>query len=96
MITEDELDAYRREGTLVRVVRDASRDNDVRGTVVAWDDSVVLIRKRGSKRVVKLDRRYVYQPYGEPRALPPEIAGRAGAVGREEPGDGADAGSADD
>lgn len=90
MISDDELDAYRQEGTLLRIVRDASRDNDVRGTVVAWDDRVVLIRKRGSKRVVKLDRRYAYQPYAEPRSLPPVIAGADGAIGRDEPGDGAE------
>ncbi|WP_274363627.1 hypothetical protein [Paenibacillus thermotolerans] len=72
MITDEQLDAYRIEGTLLRVVRDASKDNDVRGYVVAWDDNSVLIRKR-TRKLVKLDRRYVYQPYTEPRALPPAI-----------------------
>lgn len=73
MITDEQLDTYRIEGTLLRIVRDENRENDVRGYVVAWDESSVLIRKR-TRKVVKLDRRYVYQPYSEPRALPPSIA----------------------
>lgn len=83
MISDEQLDAYRVEGTLLRVVRDANRDNDVRGFVVAWDENSVLFRKR-TRKVVKLDRRYVYQPYSEPRALPPAIAD---AIGVDEPGD---------
>ncbi|WFA17630.1 hypothetical protein ERY13_10240 [Paenibacillus mucilaginosus] len=67
MITDEELDRYRVDGTLLRVVRDADRANDVRGYVVAWDDHTVMIRKR-TRRVVKLDRSYVYQPYTETRA----------------------------
>ncbi|MEW9698613.1 hypothetical protein [Paenibacillus sp. SI8] len=69
MITEDQLDHYRVEGTLLRVIRDVSPTNDVRGFVVAWDDESVLIRKK-NRRVVKLARGYVYQPYGDER--PPE------------------------
>lgn len=84
MITDEQLDAYRIDGTLLRVVRDAEPGNDVRGFVVAWDEQTVLIRKRSTRRLVKLDRRYVYQPQAEPRALPPSVAD---AVGREEPGD---------
>jgi hypothetical protein len=84
MITDEQLNAYRLEGTLLRVVRDANKENDVRGFVVAWDDLAVLIRKRSNKNLVKLDRRYVYQPQNEPRALPPAIAD---AVGSNEPGD---------
>ncbi|NEW08650.1 hypothetical protein GK047_21885 [Paenibacillus sp. SYP-B3998] len=69
MITEEQLDQYRVEGTLLRVIRDVSPTNDVRGIVVAWDDESVLIRKK-NRRVVKLRRGYVYQPYGDER--PPE------------------------
>jgi hypothetical protein len=83
--TDDQLDGYRIEGTLLRVVRDANRENDVRGYVVAWDESTVIIRKRSTRRLVKLDRRYVYQPHTEERALPPSIADAA--IGSEEPGD---------
>ncbi|TVY08298.1 hypothetical protein [Paenibacillus cremeus] len=66
MITDEQLDQYRIDGTFLRVVRDADRANDVRGYVVAWDDQTVMIRKR-SRRVVKLDRSYLYEPYEEPR-----------------------------
>lgn len=66
MISEEQLDRYRIEGTLVRVVRDADSANDVRGYVVAWDDSTVIIRKR-NRRVVKLDRAYHFEPDREPR-----------------------------
>ncbi|MFD0695890.1 hypothetical protein ACFQZT_17565 [Paenibacillus sp. GCM10027628] len=69
MITEDQLDTYRIENTLLRVIRDVNPTNDVRGFVVAWDDESVLIRKK-NRRVVKLSRGYVYQPYGDER--PPE------------------------
>lgn len=86
MITDEQLDQYRVDGTLLRVVRDANRENDVRGFVVAWDEQSVLIRKRSTKRLVKLDRRYVYQPQAEPRAIPPSLAD---AIGGQEPGDGA-------
>ena len=85
MISDDELDKFRIDGTLVRVVRDADRANDVRGYVVAWDGESVLIRKRSTRRLVKLDRRYVYQPASEPRALPPALAGDI--IGSAEPGE---------
>lgn len=70
MISDEQLDQYRKDGTLLRVVRDADRANDIRGWVVAWDEQTVLIRKRSTKRLVQLDRRYLYQPYSEPRAMP--------------------------
>ncbi|SDC25072.1 hypothetical protein SAMN02799630_00913 [Paenibacillus sp. UNCCL117] len=66
MISDEELDRYRVEGTKIRVVRDADSANDVRGIVVAWDDETVMIR-RPNKRVVKLDRSHHYQPSSEPR-----------------------------
>lgn len=70
MITDEQLDAYRLDSTLLRVIRDVNPVNDVRGYVVAWDDNSVLIRKK-SRKVVKLSRSYLYQPYESPR--PPEF-----------------------
>ncbi len=61
-IGDEQLDAYRLAGTMLRVMRDADRTHDVRGIVVAWDAHTVLIRKRGAKVVVKLDRGYRYVP----------------------------------
>lgn len=72
MISDEELDAYRQSGQKIRVVRDALESNDVRGIVLAWDDTQVMIR-RPNKRVVKLDRNYIYQPYAEPRQTPEQI-----------------------
>ncbi|MEI7028097.1 hypothetical protein [Paenibacillus sp. y28] len=69
MISEEQLDTYRLEGTKLRVIRDANPENDVRGIVVAWDEQSVLIRKP-NRRVVKLDRHYSYQPASEQRADP--------------------------
>lgn len=66
MISDEQLDLYRVEGIKVRVVRDADPANDVRGFVVAWDDSSVLIRKP-NRRVVKLSREYLIQPADQPR-----------------------------
>lgn len=66
MINEEQLDRYRVEGTLLRVVRDADPKNDVKGIVVAWDDTTVMIRKQ-NRRIVKLDRGYRYLPFTEPR-----------------------------
>lgn len=66
MISEEQLDQYRVEGTLLRVVRDADVKNDVKGIVVAWDDDSVMIRKQ-NRRIVKLDRGYLYQPFAEER-----------------------------
>ncbi|UJF31525.1 hypothetical protein [Paenibacillus hexagrammi] len=69
MISDDQLDTYRIENIVLRVVRDVNPANDVKGIVVAWDDESVLIRKQ-NRRVVKLGRGYVYQPFTDPR--PPE------------------------
>lgn len=67
MITEEQLDAYRLEGTTLRVVRDNIEINDVLGIVVAWDADSVVIRKR-NRKVVKLSRSYVYEPVTAPRS----------------------------
>jgi hypothetical protein len=69
LITDEQLDLYRVESTLLRVIRDVNPANDVRGIVVAWNDESVLIRKK-NRRVVTLSRGYVYQPYEAER--PPE------------------------
>ncbi|KIL34985.1 hypothetical protein SD70_32315 [Gordoniibacillus kamchatkensis] len=66
MISDEQLDQYRVAGTMLRVVRDADPVNDVRGIVVAWDAELVMIRKP-NRRLVKLDRRYLYRPFAEPR-----------------------------
>lgn len=71
MISDEELNAFRLSGEKVRVVRDALPENDIRGIVVAWDDTHVLIR-RPNRNVVKLDRRYSISPAKEPR-ISPEI-----------------------
>ncbi|WP_284640844.1 hypothetical protein [Paenibacillus silviterrae] len=67
MLTDEQLDAFRVAGTLVRVIRDADLANDVKGYVVAWDDQSMLIR-RPNRRVLKLNRSYYVQPFAEPRA----------------------------
>lgn len=66
MISDEQLDAYRISGEKIRVVRDGLESNDVKGIVLAWDESQVMIR-RPNKRIVKLDRNYLYQPFSEPR-----------------------------
>jgi hypothetical protein len=72
MISDEQLDAYRISGEKIRVIRDALESNDVKGIVLAWDESQVMVR-RPNKRVVKLDRNYVYQPFSEPRQDPDNI-----------------------
>lgn len=72
MISDEQLDAYRISGEKIRVVRDALESNDVKGIVLALDESQVMVR-RPNKRVVKLDRNYVYQPFSEPRQDPDNI-----------------------
>lgn len=72
MISDEQLDAYRVSGEKIRVVRDALESNDVKGIVLAWDESQVMVR-RPNKRVVKLDRNYVYQPFSEPRQDPDNV-----------------------
>ncbi|GGH16051.1 hypothetical protein [Paenibacillus segetis] len=69
MISDEQLNAYRLSGEKVRVVRDAIEANDIRGIVVAWDDTQVLIR-RPNRNVVKLDRNYDIRPSKEPRVSP--------------------------
>ena len=69
VISDEQLDHYRQEGILVRVVRDILESNDVKGYVVAWDEHTVMIRKP-SRRIVKLKRQYHYQPFDETRKLP--------------------------
>jgi hypothetical protein len=62
VITDDQLNQYRESGTKLRVIRDEDAINDVRGIVVAWDEHFVLIRKM-NRKVLKLSRDYVYQPW---------------------------------
>ncbi|WP_010274730.1 hypothetical protein [Paenibacillus senegalensis] len=69
MISDEQLDRYRQEGIKVRVIRDDDPANDVRGFIMAWDDSTVLLKKF-NRRVVKLDRSYTYQPSDEERISP--------------------------
>jgi len=69
MIDDEQLNAYRISGEKVRVVRDGLKENDIRGIVVAWDDTHVLIR-RPNRNVVKLDRNYIIQPSKEERIDP--------------------------
>ncbi|WP_379134654.1 hypothetical protein [Paenibacillus sp. sgz500958] len=66
MISDEQLNAYRISGEKIRVVRDGLESNDVKGIVLAWDENQVMIR-RPNKRVVKLDRNYIFQPFSEPR-----------------------------
>lgn len=66
LISDEQLDRYRVEGTLIRVIRDEDEKNDVIGFVAAWNDTHVLIRKR-NRRVVKLSRSYQYVPRELPR-----------------------------
>ncbi|WII36060.1 hypothetical protein [Paenibacillus thiaminolyticus] len=67
MMDETMLDRFRQEGTKVRVVRDMIEANDVIGIVVAWSEDEVMIRKR-NRRIVKLSRNYLIQPFSDPRA----------------------------
>lgn len=62
MISEQDLDKYRLEGTLLRVIRDTDKNNDVKGYLVAWDEKSVLIRKF-NRKVVQLSREYRFQPF---------------------------------
>lgn len=66
LVSDSVLDKYRQEGTKIRVVRDGLELNDVIGIVVAWDADTVLIR-RHNRRVVKLSRSYLYEPFDSPR-----------------------------
>jgi RNase P/RNase MRP subunit p29 len=66
MITDDQLNEYREIGIKVRVIRDTDPINDIRGIVVAWDEHTVLIRKQ-NRKVLKLPRNYIYQPWDQER-----------------------------
>jgi hypothetical protein len=66
MISEEQLDQYRIEGTKLRVIRDAIAANDVKGIVLAWDEENVMLRKQ-NRKVLKLSRQYTYQPYDQER-----------------------------
>lgn len=66
MISDQKLDAYRKSGAMVRVIRDANKENDIIGIVVAWNAETVMIRKR-NRKIVKLSRSYTYQPREEER-----------------------------
>ncbi|MGG4397374.1 hypothetical protein ABEX25_24000 [Paenibacillus thiaminolyticus] len=66
MMDETMLDRFRQEGTKVRVVRDMIEANDVNGIIVAWSEDEVMIRKR-NRRIVKLSRNYLIQPFSDPR-----------------------------
>jgi hypothetical protein len=72
MISDEQLNEYRISGEKVRVVRDGISSNDIRGIVLAWDESHVMIR-RPNRNVVKLDRNYLIQPTSEPRRDPDNI-----------------------
>ncbi|CAH1215388.1 hypothetical protein PAECIP111893_03945 [Paenibacillus plantiphilus] len=67
MISEQQLDQFRVDGSRIRVVRDAHESNDVVGIVVAWDAESVVIRK-ANRRVVKVSRSYVIEPAEQPRS----------------------------
>ncbi len=72
MIDDQTLNEYRQAGIKVRVVRDILEMNDVKGIVVAWDEENVMIRKQ-NRRIVKVKRSYLFQPFDEPRRLPPGL-----------------------
>lgn len=69
---DNRLDEWRREGTKVRIVRDANPDNDIRGIVIAWNETDVLVRKQ-NRKVVKMARAYHFQPDDQPRELPDSL-----------------------
>jgi hypothetical protein len=62
MVSDEQLDAWRVAGIVVKVVRDAEAVHDVKGIVVAWDDEVVMIRKQ-NRKIVRLSREYQYLPW---------------------------------
>lgn len=61
MISDEQLNEYRIQGTVLRVRRDANEKNDLKGYVVAWNENTVLFRKR-NRKVVKISRSYQYEP----------------------------------
>ena len=66
MLTDEQLNEYRIEGTKVRIVRDNIEANDVKGIVVAWNEQSVIIRKQ-NRKVVEVSREYLLQPQTEER-----------------------------
>ncbi len=69
MLSDEQLNAYRLNAVKVRVIRDNVEANDVRGIVVAWNETELIIRKQ-NRNVVKLPRTYMVIPMDQPR---PEI-----------------------
>lgn len=61
MLTDEQLNEYRLNGTKVRVIRDNSEANDFKGIIVAWNEEEMIIRKQ-NRRVVKLSRKYPVVP----------------------------------
>jgi RNase P/RNase MRP subunit p29 len=57
---DEQLNEMRLSGKTIRVVRDAIPDNDLFGTVVAWDATHVILRKR-NRKVVKVSKEYTFQ-----------------------------------
>ena len=66
MLSDEQLNEYRVEGTKVRIVRDNIEANDVKGIVVAWNEQSVIIRKQ-NRKVVEVSREYLLQPQTEER-----------------------------
>jgi RNase P/RNase MRP subunit p29 len=66
MLTDDQLNEYRVEGTKVRIIRDNIEANDVKGIVVAWNEQSIIIRKQ-NRKVIEVPRHYVCQPLTEQR-----------------------------
>jgi len=65
-ISDEQLNQYRVDGTVLRVIRDAHERNDLKGIVVAWNDQTVIFRKR-NRRVVKIPRTYQFMPLDQER-----------------------------
>jgi RNase P/RNase MRP subunit p29 len=66
MLSDDQLNEYRLEGTKVRVIRDNNEANDVKGIVVAWNEQSIMIRKQ-NRKVIEVPRHYLCQPMAEER-----------------------------
>lgn len=69
---DNRLDEWRRDGVKVRIVRDANPDNDIRGIVIAWNETDVLVRKQ-NRKVVKLAKTYHFQEDDQPRKVPDSL-----------------------
>jgi RNase P/RNase MRP subunit p29 len=67
MLSDEQLNEYRVEGTKVRIVRDNIEANDVKGIVVAWNEQFIIIRKQ-NRKVIEVPRQYLCQPMTEERA----------------------------